>query len=64
MLEHAHNIIIYQGVRELGHGKYSVDDLLKTDKTNLSILVTNVQLPCSKSYDTQMEIHTSTKKMA
>ena len=54
MLAHAYNIIIYRGVRALGHRREVVDVLNSIDTNLLSMLMKNVQLLGIAAYDSQM----------
>ena len=57
---HAYNIITYRVFGALGHGREVVDGFNANEKRLLSILMTTVHLPGASSYDSQMEIQTST----
>ena len=60
MLVHAYNIIIDIGVGAPGHDREVVSGFNANDKMFISMLTTTVQLPGAASYDSQMEIYTST----
>ena len=61
ILSHAYKIIIDSGVGAPGHVREVVYGLNNIYKRFLSMLNTTVQMPGASSYDSQMEIHTSTK---
>ena len=44
-----------------GHGKEAIDGINAIDKRYIYQLMSNVQLPGSKRFDSQMQIHTSTQ---
>ena len=57
--------MIYQGISENGHSKELVDGLNAIGKRYIYIyiykLVSNVQLPGSKRFDSQIQMHTITQ---
>ena len=52
------SIIIDRVISAPGHGKEVVDGLNDVDKRYIYQLISNFQLPGSKRFDTQMQIHT------
>ena len=60
MLSQAFSVIIDRGISAPGNGREVVDGLNAIDKMFLLQLMTTVQLPGAKSYDTQMVMHTGT----
>ena len=62
MLAHVYRIIVYHCVGAPGHGREVVDGLNATNKSIISMLMENVQLPGAYGYDTQIKMHTSTQK--
>ena len=61
MLEHSYIIFIGRVSRLPGHRRIIFYYLNSTEKRFLSMVMKNVQLPGAASYDTQIEIHTSTQ---
>ena len=61
MLSQAFYVIIDRGIIEPGHGREVVYGLNYIDKRFLLQLISIVQLPGPKSYDTQMVMHTGTR---
>ena len=53
-----YSVTIDQGISELGHGKEVVDGLNAVDKRYKYKLMSNVKLPGSKIFDSQIKIHT------
>ena len=56
------SIIIDQGISVSGHGKEVVDELNAVDKRYIYQLMSNVQLPGSKIFDSQMQMNNGTQK--
>ena len=56
------SIIIYQGISAHGHGKEVVDGINEIDKRYIYQLISNVQLPGSKFFDSQILMHSCTQK--
>ena len=61
ILSQSYNITIDRGISEPGHSREFVEGLNSTDKRFIFHLMKNVQLPGSKQFDIQMELHTSTQ---
>ena len=61
MLSQAFYIIIDRGISAPGHGRELVDGLNAVDKRFFSQLMSTVQLPSAKGYDTQMVMHTGNR---
>ena len=61
MLAHEYNIIIDRGIVAPGHVREVVDGI-NTKKRFIPILLTNLQLPITSGYDTQMSMHTTKHK--
>ena len=57
-----HSIIIDRGIIAPGHGKAVVDGLDAVDKSYIYQLMSTVQLPGSIRFDSQIKMHTGTKK--
>ena len=57
----SYNIIIDRGISAPGHGRDIVDGLYSKDKRLIFHMVATFQLPGSKRFDTQMEVHTATQ---
>ena len=57
-----YSIIIYQGIIAPVRGKYLVDSLNIIDKRCIYQLMSNVQLPESKIFDSQIIMHSCTQK--
>ena len=55
-------IIIDQDIIATGHDKEVVDGLNAVDKRYIYQLMSNVQLPGSVRFDSQIKMHTVTKK--
>ena len=62
VLSQRHSIIFDRGISAPGHGKEVVDDLNVIDKRYIYKLMSNVQLPVSITFDSQIQIHTGTQK--
>ena len=56
----SNNIIIDRGISKPGHDREVANGLNATDKRFILHLMATVQLPGSKWFDTQMEVHTAT----
>ena len=54
VLSQFHSIIIDRGIRAHGHGKEVVDGINSIDKRYINQLMSNVQLPGSKTFDSQI----------
>ena len=52
----------YRGISEPGHGKEVVDVLKDIDKSYIYQLMSKVQLPGSKTFDSQIIMHYCTEK--
>ena len=57
-----YSIIIDRGISAPGHGKEVVDWLNDVDKRYIYKLMSTVQLPGSKIFDSQIQMHTGTQK--
>ena len=57
-MSQCYSVIIDQGISTPGHGKEVVYWLNAVDKLYIHQLMSNVQLPVSKIFDSQMQIHT------
>ena len=57
-----YSIIIDRGISVPGHGKEVVDGLNAVDKRCINKLMSTVQLPGSKIFDSKMQINTGTQK--
>ena len=57
VLSQCYSIIIDQGISAPGHGKEVVDGINTIDKRYIYQLVSNVQLPRSKTFDSHIIIH-------
>ena len=57
-----HSIIIYRGISAPGNGKELVGGINVIDKRYIYQLMSNVQLPGSKTFDSQILIHSYTPK--
>ena len=62
VMSHCYSIIIYRGISAPGHGKEVVDGLNTVDKRHIYQLMSTVQLPVSKIFYSQMQIHTGYQK--
>ena len=60
-LSQCYSIIIDWGISEPGHGKKVVDGLNDIDKRYIYELMSNVQLPGSKTFDSQIQMHSCTE---
>ena len=56
-----YSVIIDCGIIAPGHGKELVDGLNDIDKLCIYQLMSNVQLPVSKTFDSQIIMHSSTQ---
>ena len=57
-----YSIIIDRGISAPGHGKEVVDGLITVDKRYIYQLMSNVKLPGSVKFDSQIKMHTGTEK--
>ena len=57
-----HSIIIYRGMSAPGHGKAVVYNINDIDKHYMYQLMCNVQLPGSRTFDSQILTHSFTSK--
>ena len=62
VMSQCNSIIIDRGISVPGHGKELVDGLNAVDKRYIYQLMSSVQLPGSKIFDSQIKIHTGTPK--
>ena len=62
VLSQRHSIIIDRGISAPGHGKEVVDGINAIDKRYIYQLMSNVQLPGSKTFDSQILMHSCTPK--
>ena len=62
VMSQCYSIIIDRGISAPGHGKEVVDGLNATDKQYIYQLMSNVQLPGSKIFDSQILRHSCTQK--
>ena len=58
VMSQCYSVIIYQGISAPGHGKEVVDGINDVDKSYIYQLMSNVWLPGSNRFDSQMQIHT------
>ena len=61
ILSQPYNIIIYRGISAVVNGGKVVDGLNNTDKRFILNLMATFQLPVSKRFDTQLEVHIATQ---
>ena len=61
-MSQCYSIIIDQGISAPEHDKEVVDGLNAVDKRYIYQLMSNVQLPGSKIFDSQMQMHTGNQK--
>ena len=61
VMSQCYSIIIDRGISAPGHGKEVVDGLNAVDKRYIYQLMSNVQLPGSVRFDSQIKIHTGTE---
>ena len=61
-MSQCYSIIIDRGISALGHGKEVVDGLNAVDKRYIYQLMSTVQVPGSIIFDSQIKMHTGTKK--
>ena len=59
VMSQRYSVIIDQGLSAHGHGKEVVDVTNSIDKHFIYQLMSNVQLPGSKQFDSQTQMHTS-----
>ena len=62
VMSQTYSIIIDRGISAPGHGKEVVDGLNAVDKRYIYQLMSKVQLPWSVRFDSQIKMHTGTKK--
>ena len=62
LISQTYSIIIDRGISAPGHGKEVVGGLNVVDKRYIYQLMSKVQLPGSVRFDSQIKIHTGTKK--
>ena len=58
-----YSVIIYWGISAHGHGKEVVDVINTIDKRYINRLMSNVQLPVSKTFDSKIIMHYFTQKV-
>ena len=63
VLSQCYSIIIYRGKSAPVHGKEVVGGINAIDKRYIYKLMSNVQLPGSKTFDSQILMHSCTQKM-
>ena len=61
-MSQCYSIIIDRGISAPGHGKEVVDGLNAFHKRYIYQLISNVQLPGSNIFDSQMQMHTGNQK--
>ena len=61
-MSQCYSIIVDWGISAPTHGKEVVDGLNDVDKRYIYQLMSNVQLPVSVRFDSQIKMHTGTKK--
>ena len=57
-----YSVTIYRGISAPGHGKEVVDGLNAVNKRYKCQFMSNVQLPGSNRFDSQMQMHTGNQK--
>ena len=62
VISQCYSIIIDRGISAPGHGKYVVDWLNSVDKRYVYQLMSTVQLPVSKIFDSHIQMHIGTPK--
>ena len=62
LMSHCYSIIIDRDISAPGHGKEVVDGINAVDKRYIYQLMSNVKLPGSVRFDSQIKIHTGTEK--
>ena len=62
VLSQRHSIIFYWGISAPGHGKEVVDSINAIYKRYMYQLMSTVQLPGSKTFDSQILMHSCTPK--
>ena len=62
VMSQCYSVIIDRGISASGHGKEVVDGINYVDKGYIYQLMSNVQLPGSNIFDSQMQIHTCNQK--
>ena len=61
-MSHCYSIITDRGISAPGHGKQVVDGLSSIVKRYIYQLMSTIQLPGSKIFDSHVEIHTGNQK--
>ena len=61
-MSQCYSIIIDRGISAPGNGKEVVDGINAVNKRYIYKLMSNVQLPGSKTFDSQMQMHTGNQK--
>ena len=62
VMSQCYSIIINRGISAPGHGKEVIDGLNDVDKRYIYQLMSTVQIPGSKIFDSHIQIHTGTQK--
>ena len=62
LISQCYSIIIYRGISAPGHGKAVVVGLNSVNKRYVYQFMSTVQLPGSKRFDSQMQMHTGNQK--
>ena len=62
VISHTYSLIIDRNISAPGHGKEVVDGLNDVDQSYIYQLMSEVQLPGSIRFDSQIKIHTGTEK--
>ena len=62
VMSQCYSNIIDRGIIAPGHGKYIVDGINAVDKHYIYQLMSNVQIPVSNIFDSQMQMHTGNQK--
>ena len=57
VMSQCYSVIIYRGIIAPGHGKEVVQGINDIDKRHIYQLMSNVQLPGSKIFDSQILMH-------
>ena len=58
VMSQCYSVIIYQDISAHGHGKDVLDGLNAVDKRYIYQLISNVKLPGTNRFDSQMQMHT------
>ena len=61
-MSQCYSIIIDLGISAHGHGKEVIDGINDVDKRYIYQLMSNVQIPVSKIFDSRIQMHTSKQK--